>query len=1015
MAFVHLHVHSYFSFYDGTASVEQLVERAAELGMSAISLTDYNGVFGAVRLIKSARKAGLKPILGAEVTVSGMGRIVLLVRSAAGYTNLCKIISEAAAKNPHNPVVGLECLSANSKDLFSLVGTALADVIRRSGDQDASRFIGTYLDIFGRDRLGIELVNHGLAEDAGRLEAFWNLSKRHGIMPVATNDVHLLKREDYPVHKALIAAARTVHHRQVLACENSESYLKSEAEMKHFFAGYEDAMRNAEIIARQCSIELPVPEPPSMEDRMSAALALRQICERRLKELYETNMEMALKQLDYELSVIDQKGFSEYFLTVADLAAFARSRNIRHSCRGSAPGSLVVYLLGISAVDPIEHGLLFERFLNSERPDIPDIDMDFESGRRDEVIAYAMEKYRGRAAMVATISRFRGRSAVREVGRGILGLSYEKLAELTHSFGYYVPASKIREAIAVLPELRGSELAKEQYRELLNICSSIDNFPRHLSVHLGGLVITKEPVVCYSPLLPSHKGWPVLSFDKDDVDYLGLIKTDILGLRMLGTIEEAVALIRGRGKSIDLDHVDTMDKGVYSLLRKSDTLGCFQVDSPGMRGLLGQLGPEKLSDIVSAISLFRPGPVQADMVTPFVARRRGKEKWEHLHESLKPILEETYGIVLFQEQAIRVIHEIAGFSYGKADVMRRAMENPDSETMTRFKKEFLEGALRKGIDQGTGLAIFDQLSTLAAFGFNKSHAASFARIVFQSVYLKAYHTAEFMTGVLNSLPGMYPERVLLHDARRFGVRVLGPDINKSEASYILEGAAIRVGLSRIRNLGPVGLSKIMMERSKASFQSFEEFRRRVGLKKKTLRSLILSGVFDSMDASRKSLEQCLEQEGPCAREEDFSLRQKVAYELENMGLDLSAHAMSMFRDGLDRLGVVRNADLRMCRDNEKVVVSGIKTVLHTPPTRSGIRVVFLSLEDETGLADVAVFPDTQELYGAIVFTSDVLIVEGKVSRADGSVSIVAEKIASLREVIEAKDAGSVRAIFKKAS
>jgi error-prone DNA polymerase len=1014
MAFVHLHVHSYFSFYDGTATVEQLAERAAQLGMPAIALTDYNGVYGAVRFIKAARKAGIKPITGAEVTVSGMGRIVLLSRSAEGYTNLCRLLTDAAAKNPRSPVADLESLAKNSEDLFALLGAALWDVIIKSGDDDASRLIGSYLDIFGTGRLAIELENHGLSEDAGRLEALWKLAKRHGILAVATNNVHLLEPEDYPVHKALIDAAKIVHHRKVFPRSNGDFYLKSEAEMARFFAGYEEAMRNTEVVAAQCSSELPGPPltlPSPLEGRglaaasSPAALRLREICETRLRELYESNHEAALRQLDYELSVIDQKGFSEYFLTVADLAAFARARNIRHSCRGSAPGSLVVYLLGISRVDPIENGLLFERFLNPERPDIPDIDMDFESGRRDEVIEYAMEKYRDRAAMVATVSRFRARSAIREIGRAT-GLGYEKLTELTRSLGYYVPASKIREAIAALPELRGSELGTEPYRELLDICSRIDSFPRHLSVHLGGLVTTEDTVVRYSPLLPSHKGWPVLSFDKDDVEDLGLIKTDVLGLRMLAAIEEATALIRRQGKDVDLDSLDTTDKRVYALLQSADTLGCFQVESPGMRGLLPQLMPEKFSDIVSAISLFRPGPVQADMVTPFVARRRGREKWGYFHESLKPILEETCGVVLFQEQAIRVIHEIAGFSYGKADLMRRAMEDPASEKMMKFKQEFLEGAARKGFDQRTGPAIFDQLSVLAAFGFNKSHAASFARIVFQSAYLKAYHTAEFMTGVLNSLPGMYPERVLLHDARRFGVALLGPDINASEASYTLEKGAIRVGLRRIRDLGPEGLAKIMEERSKAPFWSFEDFRRRVKLRKKVMGSLVLSGVFDALGAGRKSLIQCLEQGGPCAGNEDLPLRQKVALELENIGLDLSAHAMSLFREELNRMGVVRSADLKKRRDEEKVVVAGIKTVLHTPPTRSGIRVVFLTLEDETGLSDVAVFPDAQELYAAIVYTSDVLVVEGRVRRQDGSVSIVAEKIRSLREGIKALDAAA---------
>lgn len=995
MGFVHLHVHSYFSFYDGTAGVEDLVRKAKEFGMKALALTDYNGVYGAVRFIRAARDAGIRPIVGAEVTVEGIGRLVLLVRSAEGYSNLCRILSHALLEDPHNPIVKQESLAKNPKDLFCLLGSPLWELLKGGRKSEAERILGTCLDIFGKECLLIELQNHDLPGDTERLEALWDFSRSHGILPVATNKVHFLNPEDYPVHKALISAARTVHHRDVSPKGNREFYLKSEREMSLLFKGYEDGLRNTEIIAQECNLALPseLVRPPEIPGKVPAREYLRKVCHERLETLFKENRQ-PLMRLDYELKVIEGKGFSEYFLVVADLVEFARSRGIRHSCRGSGSGSLVAYLLGITGVDPVENGLLFERFLNPERVDIPDIDIDLDSRRRDEVIGYAMERYRGQAAMVATVSRFRGRSAVREMGHAV-GFSYERLDEILRPFGYYIPASRIREAMETLPELRGSELASDEFKGLLDTCSRIDDLPRLISVHLGGVVISREPLHHYSPMQRTHKGWPLLSFDKDDIEELGLIKTDLLGLRMLSAIEEAVTLIREQGKLIDLDRLDLTDRKVYELLRSGITLGCFQVESPGMRGLLGQLLPERFSDIVAAISLFRPGPVQADMVGRYMARRHGAEPVFYPHEAVRPILEETYGVVVFQEQVLRIAHEVAGFSYGKADLMRRAMANPGSEEMKGFREDFLAGAREKGIEKRVAQEIFSQIQTLAAFGFNKAHACSFARIVFQSVYLKAYHPAEFMTGVLNSLPGMYPERVLLHDAGRLGVRVLPPDVSRSGSGYTLEDGAIRVGLRGIRNIGPSGLARILEERSKRPFKDMEDFLKRVRPRKNILRSMILAGAFDPLNPSRKSLlRSALKERVEGA--EDFTIMERVSFELENIGLDLSAHAISLFRDRLDRMGVVRSIHLKECRDEERVSVAGIKVVLHTPPTRTGIRVVFVTLEDETGLSDAVVFPDVQELYGAILFRSDLLIIEGPVRRVGKSVSVNAERIEALR-------------------
>jgi error-prone DNA polymerase len=932
MSFVHLHVHSYFSFYDGTAAIEPMLVRARELGMSALALTDYNGVYGAVQFVKKARELSIRPIIGAEIAVKDLGKLVLLARSAEGYGNLCRILSEAMMEDPLHPAFLPEMLLAHGRDLFALLGAPLADLLAKGDRPGAEALAGRCLDLFGRDALVIELQNHGLPEDRERVSLLWDFARSRGLLPVASNNVHLLAPEDYFVHQALIASARTVHHRDVQPRPNPEYYLKSGTQMARLFSGYGEAVHNTELIAQECRFELPLetPRPPAWEmpDGMPASAPLARVCYRRL-----------------------------------------------NPCRGSASGSLVAYLLGISQVDPIADGLLFERFLNPERQDIPDIDIDFDSRRRDEVIDYALARYRGHAAVVATVSRFRGRSAIREMGRA-MGLRYEKLDELVRSFRY-MPASRIREMLVALPELRDSELRSEQYAHLLDVCSRIDKFPRHVSVHLGGVVISREPMHDYAPVQRSRKGWPVIAFDKDDVEALGLIKTDLLGLRMLSAIEEADKLLRKQGRAIDLDRLDTQDPQVYRCLESGETLGCFQVESPGMRSLLGQLRPRRFSDIVSSISLFRPGPVQADMVSPFVARRLGRERYVLPHRALLPILDETYGVVLFQEQVLRVAQAIAGFTLGQGDLMRRAMKDPRTEKMKGLEETFVAGALQRGIDRRVAEEIFQELTTLAAFGFNKAHACSFAAIVFQSV--------------------------LLHEARRLGVPLLPPDLNRSAAGYALEGKAIRVGLRGVRYMGPAHLGRILEARAQGPFGGLEDFLGRVRVNGNLLRSMILAGLFDAFGESRRGLLSALAAEdwrSPARHgAAEFPLPQKVAFELEHLGLDLTAHLVGLHREALDRLGVVRCADLCRCSDGEPVRVAGIKILLHTPPTRSGLRVVFVTVEDETGVADLAVFPDTQERVGATLFRSGALVVEGRIKRFGESVSINAEGITGLEEAL----------------
>jgi DNA-directed DNA polymerase III PolC len=545
--------------------------------------------------------------------------------------------------------------------------------------------------------------------------------------------------------------------------------------------------------------------------------------------------------LERELDLVRQKGLSGYFLLVKDVGDFAKARGIRCTVRGSAAGSLVTYLL-LGGVDPLEHDLLFERFLNEGRSDMPDVDLDFDSVRRDEVIAYVMEKYAGQAAMVATIPTFRARGAIRQLGRAF-GYSYEKIDRLTTFLPYYLKSSQIEEAFHALPELKETPLKEEP--ELLRVAAKISGLPYQLSVHLGGVVIAPEALASWAPVEMSRKGFPVAQYDKGDVEALGLVKLDLLGLRMHTAIQKAIDLLEEQGVFLDLHAMSLDDEKTFRLLRTTETVGVFQVESPGQRQLLGRLQPKKFSDIIAEISLFRPGPMRGDMVTPYVQRRNHREPVRYPHPDLVPILHETYGIVLFQEQVLRIAHRIAGFSLAEADQLRRAMtKNRSTVEMERIKASFIQGAMKQGYPQGIAEEIFAMVASFAGYGFCKAHAASFAHITYQSAFLKAHYPFEFYLGLLNAgHVGSYPKSVILNEAKRKGIEIRAPHINDSREEYTAENGAIRIGLSAINGIGPKFCKRILRERENGPFTSIKAFCLRANLPQEIILRLSLAGAF----------------------------------------------------------------------------------------------------------------------------------------------------------------------------
>ncbi len=992
MNFCHLHVHSNFTFGDGASRIDDLILEAKKKRMSAIAITDKDGLYGAIRFYERAKKEGIKPIIGVELKLSSGYPLILIAKNRRGYSNLCHLVSTMHSFSDDEPILGINILEKYSKDLFALSGPKgeLAACILLGKVRLAKKRIGKYLDIFGKDRFLIELQNHLLPQDRILNEALFDLACELGLLVVATNNVHYTKKKDYHLHQALVKASQIVHHRTTRPTPNQEYYLKTPLQMARLFTRHPAAIISSSLVAEECNLELDLGKilSPSfsLPKGEKADEYLLKKCLKNFPQKYPHRDRRVSSNVLRELEVIRKKGFSSYFLLVKDIVAFAKKEGIRCSARGSASGSLVVYLLGISDIDPIKHNLLFERFLNPERLDLPDIDLDFDSRRRDEVIKYVLGKYSGKAALVATVPTFRARGAIREMARSF-GLSYEKIKSLTDTLPYF-GADKIRPALHSLPELKESELREKSYGELIDISEGVNGFPRHLSSHLGGVVISNEPISDVVPLQKSAKGFSLAQYDKDDLERLGFIKTDLLSLRMLGALSEAVEHIRAKGITLDIEKIPFDDEKTYELLRSAKTVGCFQLESPGMRQLLGKLQPTNFSDIIANISLFRPGPMQADMITPFLKRRHGKEKVSFLHPTLEPILKETYGVIIFHEQVLRIAQRLAGFSLGQADLLRRSMtQKIDQEEEEKLRKDFISGCQKKRVDKKIAEKVFEQLTSFGAFGFCKAHAVSFAKIAYQSAYLKAYYPQEFFLGILNNQPGLYPPRVILNEARRYGIRTLAPDINKSEGKFSLEDGAIRIGLSSLRGMGPSSLEEVLRQRRKKKFESLEDYSLRVRTDKHLLKNLILSGCFNSLNGKKSNQ----------------PLKKKMALEMKLLSLNVSSHPLRIFRKTLGRIKRVKSADLSNLAEGKAVNVAGITTILHTPPTKSGQRVIFLTLEDEEGLIDVTIFPSAQEGCAKDIFEADLLLIEGYVQKHGPAVSVIANKAFDLRKIHTKKE------------
>ncbi len=1069
--FVHLHVHSPFSFLDGASDLQQMVSRAAELGMPAMALTDHDNVCAAVEFNQLAMALGLKPIQGVEATVEDGGHLTLLARGPQGYAAICRALSCAHLDNVRlKPALDLAAIPQESRgEVIALTGCRRGYIPKAILAQDyrgALTFGRRLVDRFGSDSVFIELEGVRMPGSRQLNERLVDLAGELGVGYVVTNNVHYLDPGDFPTHD-LLTCVRTltrlddVHPERRL---NADNYLKSGAEMAQSLWSLpmrvaEQALQASVEIAARCApaITLGKRRYPNFDPGTgeSAEQALRRLTYAGARERYSRVTNRIRERIEHELDIICKLGYADYFLLVWDVVAFARSKRIRCAGRGSAADSAVAYCLHITDVDSIRRGLLFERFMSLERAEMPDIDVDFDARYRDDVTAYVYRRYgRDHVATVATYNTFHARSAVRDLGKA-MGFDPAEIDAVAKRLPM-MEATKVEAAFEQVPELRDSGLPVAKFRQLCAACTAVAGFPRHLSTHLGGVVISREPLTQVTPLQMAAKGVVVTQFDKIGVEDLGLVKLDLLSLRTLGAVDDALLGINSRtthGEELRYDRIPDGDPATYAMLGRGQTIGAFQLESPAQRALQARLGADTFEDIVASVALIRPGPIKGNMVEPFIARRKGVEEVTYIHPALRPILEKTYGVVLFQEQVIEIAMVVAGFSPGEADRLRRVMTHGRSrEEMDDIGRFFVAKAVAKGVSAEVAETLFTYMAGYASYGFCEAHAAAFADIAYKTAYLLSHHPAHFFAAILSHQPmGYYPPHVLCVEARRRGVGVLPPDVNRSGADFSVEAVggkdgagdqplAIRVGLRRVKGISETALAGILAAREAGTYVDLADFLHRTvprGVDITTAENLILAGGCDSFapggnrrqllwragrllqdaragelplfrdgvskPATGDKLPATAGAQGDSGGIPGFSPWEKLIHQYNVLGFTTGPHPMSFYRRRLKALGYLDSGSLARRRINSgaRVRVAGVMIRPHRPPTRSGKTIVFLSLEDEFGLADVTVFESVYDRCGKHIFRDVVppLAVEGRLQRRGRAVSIVAEQVRPLSEVL----------------
>jgi len=1072
-SFVHLHVHTEYSLLDGANRIGPLVKRVKELGMDSIAITDHGAMYGVIDFYKACKKEGIKPVIGCEVYTAARtrfdkdarldsehGHLVLLVKNNTGYKNLMKIVSAAFTEGfYYKPRVDMELLSKYHEGLIGLSACLAGDIpaaILSNNYDKAKKLAIQFENLFGKGNFYLELQHNGIEEQKLVNQSLIKLSQETGIPLVATNDVHYLRKEDARAQEILmcIQTAKTIEDEDHMQFETDELYLKSPEIMQEQFQHCPEAISNTVKIAQMCNVELefgklhlPRFDVPGNEDAFEY---LKKQCMKGFERKYGNNPKL-LERLNYELSTIKNMGYVDYFLIVWDFIRFAKENKIMVGPgRGSAAGSMVSYCLDITNVDPIRYDLIFERFLNPERISMPDIDIDFCFERRGEVIDYVVNKYgKDRVAQIITFGTLAARAAVRDVGRA-LAIPYTEVDRIAKMIPMQLGMS-IEKALEISSELRNAYETDPRTHELISTAMLLEGMPRHASTHAAGVVISSEPVTEYVPLYQSE-GNICTQFPMTTLEELGLLKMDFLGLRTLTVIRDTVKMAEeNHGVKIDLYNINMNDPEIYQMISRGETLGIFQLESSGMTQFMTELKPSCIEDIIAGISLYRPGPM--DQIPRYIRNKKNPENIKYAHPLLEPILNVTYGCMVYQEQVMQIVRRLAGYSLGRADLVRRAMAKKKKEIMEEERQKFvygetdsegnvlIPGAIRNGVDEKTANEIFDEMMDFASYAFNKSHAAGYAVIAIQTAYLKHYYPVEFMAALLNSFLGS-PNKISQYvlECKRMGIQVLPPDINESGERFTVSNGKIRFGLTAVKNVGSNVVKQIIAERNKnGPYKSFPDLCERVDsrdLNKRCIESLIKSGAFDSFKVYRSRLmnsydkiienianERKMRMEGqmslfdiasntgvsivheiPYPDMEEYDFRLLLAMEKDVLGLYVSGHPLSEFEEDIRKGVTLYSSDLIVeeqdsghvnsrFSDGSFARIAGIIADIKTITTKSNQLMAFVTVEDLTGQMEVIVFPNTLEKYGELIKTELPVWIEGKLSiREDEQPKILVESI-----------------------
>ncbi|MFM9413750.1 DNA polymerase III subunit alpha [Peptococcus simiae] len=1038
--FVHLHNHTAFSLLDGAGRVEDEVKRAAELGMPALAITDHGVMYGAVQFYKSCQAHGIKPIIGCEVYVARRSRfqkesgrdekpyhLILLVENEKGYHNLCQLVTQSYLEGfYYKPRIDRDLLAKHHEGLICLsacLGGELPQMIMDGNEAAAREAALWYKETFGRDNFYLELQNHGLPEQQVVNDALIRLGKELDLDLVCTNDNHYMKREDAEVQDVMlcIQTGKTLDEPDRMRFDNNEFYLKSYDDMLAAFPNQEAALDRTVAIADRCQFDFTfgcnhmpyfdVPEGYTIPDY------LKKLCLDGLADHYETVDTPLLERLDKELSVIGRMGYEAYFLIVWDFVDYAKRNGIYVGPgRGSAAGSLVAYALGITAVDPIKYNLLFERFLNPERVNMPDIDIDFCYERRGEVIDYVTQKYGAdHVSQIITFGTMAARGAVRDVGR-VMNVPLSTVNRVCKLIPLELGMT-IDKALSAAPDLRQAMADDDQIDKMIRMAQRLEGLPRHAGTHAAGVVISREPMTHYLPLQTGgDDGSVITQFSKDEVEEIGLLKMDFLGLRTLTVVNKTIELIEERhGRTIDFQTIDENDPPTYDMLSRGDSLGVFQLEGSGLRVVLKDLKPNSLEDIIALVALYRPGPLGSGMVDDFIARKHGEKEIEYPHMLLEDILQPTYGVILYQEQVMQIASRLSGFSLGEADMLRRAMGKKKPEIIEGFRTQFIEGALKNGVSREQAAHIFSLIEYFAGYGFNKSHSAAYGVLAFQTAWLKCHYPAEFMAELLNSFVDNADKVTFyIKECVDLGIPVLPPDINESGKGFTVTAEGIRFGLKAIRGVGDGPVEAITEARETGGpFQSLQDFCQRVdlsqGVNKRVLESLIRGGAFQEITPNKRALlailndcvleAQALQKAThsnqvslfdvadidpaaqlaaiPLPDIPDYDKADQLRMEKELLGIYVSGHPLDDYRQTLraHRSGTV--SDLNDQMDGQYITLGGILSGVRFQTTKKGDLMAYAELEDETGSLNLLVFPRSLGAVRRYLEDGEIVLVSGK--------------------------------------